>query len=52
MTLKRRIDRRQGKVVMFGAGPYIIDLFRTMNLTRFFDITDSLPSALTKLEVA
>jgi len=23
---------------MFGAGAYISDLFRTMNLTRFFDI--------------
>ena len=52
VTLKRRIDRRQGKVVMFGAGPYIIDLFRVMNLTRIFEITDSLPSALLKLEVA
>ena len=52
VTLKRRIDRRQGKVVMFGAGPYIMDLFRTMNLIRFFDITDTLPLALSKLEVA
>jgi anti-sigma B factor antagonist len=52
VTLKRRIDRRQGKVVMFGAGPYIRDLFQAMNLTRFFDTADSLPSALMKLEVA
>ena len=52
VTLKRRIDKRQGKVVMFGAGPYVTDLFRTMNLTRFFEIADSFPSALTKLEVA
>ena len=52
VTLKRRIDRRQGKVVMFGAGPYINDLFQTMNLTRFFDTADSLPLALMKLEVA
>jgi anti-sigma B factor antagonist len=50
VTLKRRIDRRQGKVVMFGAGPYITDLFQTMNLLRFFDIADTLPSALAKLE--
>jgi anti-sigma B factor antagonist len=50
VTLKRRIDRRQGKVVMFGAAPYILDLFRTMNLTRIFEITDSLPAALGKLE--
>lgn len=52
VTLKRRIDRRQGKVVMFGAGSYITDLFQTMNLTRFFEMADSLPSALIKLEVA
>lgn len=50
VTLKRRIDRRQGKVVMFGAAPYITEIFQTMNLTRFFDITDSLPSALSRLE--
>ena len=52
VTLKRRIDRRQGKVVLFGASPYISDLFRTMNLLRIFDITDSLLSALAKLEHA
>jgi anti-sigma B factor antagonist len=52
VTLKRRIDRRQGKVVMFGAAPYILDLFQTMNLTRFFEIADTLAAALRKLEVA
>jgi anti-sigma B factor antagonist len=50
VTLKRRIDRRQGKVVFFGAQPYVAELFRTMNLTRFFDMAESLPAALTKLE--
>ncbi len=52
VTLKRRIDRRQGKVVVFGAQPYVADLFRTMNLTRFLDLVDSFPEALTKLETA
>src|SRR5438046_2665737 len=52
VTLKRRIDRRQGKVVMFGVGPYILDLFRTMNLVKILDFADDLPSALTKLGVA
>jgi anti-sigma B factor antagonist len=52
VTLKRRIDRRQGKVVIFGAQPYVTDLFRTMNLIRFFDLVESLPAALTKLETA
>jgi len=50
VTLKRRIDRRQGKVVIFGAQPYVNDLFRTMNLTRFLDLVDSLPAALSKRE--
>ena len=52
VTLKRRIDRRQGKVVIFGTKPYVTDLFRTMNLIRFLDLVDSLPAALTKLETA
>jgi anti-sigma B factor antagonist len=50
VTLKRRIDRRQGKVVMFGAGPYVMDLFRTMNLVRIFDMAESLPLAIARLE--
>jgi anti-sigma B factor antagonist len=52
VTLKRRIDRRQGKVVIFGAGPYILDLFRTMNLVKILDFVDNLPEALAKLGVA
>ena len=34
MTSSDRIDRRQGKVVMFGVGAYLHDIFRTMNLTQ------------------
>jgi anti-sigma B factor antagonist len=49
MTLKRRIDRRQGKVVMFGLGAYIHDIFRTMNLTKIIDIVADLPAAVQKL---
>jgi anti-sigma B factor antagonist len=49
VTLKRRIDRRQGRVVIFGAGPYIHELFQTMNLVKILDITDNLSSALTML---
>jgi anti-sigma B factor antagonist len=52
VTLKRRIDRRQGKVVMFGAGDYVLNLFTTMNLTRIFDLAESLPAALAKLEAS
>ena len=52
VTLKRRLDRRQGKVVMFGAGPYVTDLFGTMNLTKIFDIVDTFPAAMARLEHA
>ncbi len=34
---------------MFGAGPYIMDLFRTMNLVKIFDISETLPAAIAKL---
>jgi anti-sigma B factor antagonist len=49
VTLKRRIDRRGGRMVFFGASPYIVELFRAMNLLRLMDLVDDLPSALAKL---
>jgi anti-sigma B factor antagonist len=49
MTIKRRIDRRQGKMVMFGIGAYLHDIFRTMNLTKIIDIVDDESAALAKL---
>ncbi len=49
MTIKRRIDRRQGKVVMFGVGAYLHDIFRTMNLTKIIDIVEDQAAALAKL---
>jgi anti-anti-sigma factor len=49
VSLKRRIDRRHGRVLVFGVGPYILDIFRAMNLGRVFEIVDNLPGALAKL---
>jgi anti-anti-sigma factor len=49
VTLKRRIDRRPGKVVIFGAGPYIFDIFKTMNLHKVLDLVKDEAEALTKL---
>ena len=49
VTIKRRIDRRQGRVVIFGARPYILDLFQTMNLVKILDLEEDLPAALVKL---
>jgi anti-sigma B factor antagonist len=52
VTIKRRIDRRQGKVVIFGLSPYIREIFETMNLVRILDIVDNQGAALTKLGAA
>lgn len=49
VTIKRRIDRRQGKLVLFGVGPYIREIFETMNLVRILDIVDNFNLALAKL---
>jgi anti-sigma B factor antagonist len=51
VSLKRRIDRRAGRVVVFGVGPYILEIFRAMNLGRVLDVVDNLPSAMAKLAV-
>jgi anti-sigma B factor antagonist len=52
VTIKRRIDRRQGRVVMFGLGSYIREIFETMNLLKLLDVVDNFPSALVKLDAA
>jgi anti-sigma B factor antagonist len=49
VTIKRRIDRRQGRVVFFGLSPYILEIFQTMNLVRILDIVDNLSAAMVKL---
>jgi len=49
VSLKRRIDRRQGRVVVFGVGPYILEIFQTMNLVKILDIVDDFGAALVKL---
>jgi anti-sigma B factor antagonist len=50
VTIKRRIDRRKGKVVFFGISPYLSEIFRTMNLTRVLEIVDTRTEALVKLK--
>jgi anti-sigma B factor antagonist len=52
VTIKRRIDRRQGKLVIFGVSSYIREIFDTMNLVKILDIVDSLGAALSKLGAA
>ncbi len=50
VTIKRRIDRRKGRLVMFGLHSYIRGIFETMNLIKILDIVDNFPSALIKLD--
>jgi anti-sigma B factor antagonist len=50
VTIKRRIDRRGGRVVFFGLGTYIIEIFQTMNLVKVLDVVDNLPAAIAKLD--
>ena len=49
ITLKRRIDARQGKLVLYAVDPYIVDALRTMKLLAFFTIVDDRASALDTL---
>lgn len=50
VTLKRRIDRRKGKVVFFGISPYLADIFSNMNLSKVLDIAETRTEALAKLK--
>lgn len=49
ITLRRRIDARQGKVVLFQVDGFILDILRTMRLDKLFLIADDLSGALDKL---
>lgn len=49
ITLRRRIDVRKGKVVLFQVDSFILDILRTMRLDKLFLIADDLNSALAKL---
>jgi anti-sigma B factor antagonist len=50
VTLKRRIDRRKGKVVFFGISTYLLEIFQTMNLHKVLEIVDSRSDALARLK--
>ena len=48
--IKRRIDRQKGKVVFFGMGPSLLEIFQLTNLHRVLDIADSRTEAIPKLK--
>ena len=44
--LKRRIDSKQGQLVLFNVQPVVFDLLRIMKLTQYFNFADDEPRAL------
>lgn len=46
ISLKRRIEGLQGRIVLFQVQPFVLELLRTMRLQQFFPIADDLPDAL------
>ena len=49
ITLKRRIEGRKGKLVLFEVDPYVVDALRTMKLLAFFTIAETRADALVQL---
>jgi anti-sigma B factor antagonist len=47
--LKRRLESKQGKLVLFGVQPVVHDLLRITRLTQFFTFSDDENDALTLL---
>ena len=50
VTIKRRIDRRKGKVIFFGMSPSLLEIFHLTNLHRILEIVDTRAEALAKLK--
>ena len=50
VTIKRRIDRQKGKVVFFGMGPSLLEIFQLTNLHKILAIVDSQTEALAMLK--
>jgi anti-sigma B factor antagonist len=49
ITLRRRIETRQGKLVVFAVDPYVVDTLRMMKLLPFFTIAETRADALGQL---
>ena len=47
--LKRRIETRQGKIVLFNVHPIVLDLLKVMKLDRYFAFVDDESAALASL---
>jgi anti-sigma B factor antagonist len=51
ISLKRRIDARKGRLVLFGVNSFIVDTLQTMRLSSFFPMADDLNAAVASLSV-
>lgn len=49
ITIKRRVDARHGKVVLFAVHTFVRDVLHTMRLFQFFTIADDWPDAVKHL---
>jgi anti-sigma B factor antagonist len=47
--MKRRIDAKNGKLVLFGVQPIVYDLLRIMKLNQYFEFADDEAQALASL---
>jgi anti-anti-sigma factor len=47
--LKRRVDTRKGKIILFHVQPVVRDLLKVMKLDRYFPLADDEQAALASL---
>lgn len=46
ITIKRRVDARNGKLVLFQVQPFVHDVLKTMKLVQFFKIAEDWTEAI------
>jgi anti-sigma B factor antagonist len=46
ITIKRRVDTRQGKVALVNVDPFIHDVLKMMRIDKLFTISPSMPAAV------
>ena len=49
VTIKRRIDQRQGKLALIHVDPFIYDILRTMRIDKLTPIHEDMPEAVASL---
>ena len=49
ITIRRRVDARKGKLVLFGVQPFVQDVLKTMKLLSLFTIAEDWTGAVSLL---